>query len=109
LKAKRRYLTTDYVVGELIDSLYGAVPEAEAREFIGGLLAKADAGVLQLEHVSPVRFQRAWQLRQKYGDKPDISFVDFTSIAVMQELGVSDVFTGDVHFRQVNLGFRLVP
>lgn len=45
----------------------------------------------------------------KYHDKPDISFVDFTSMVVMQDLGIQDVFTGDAHFRQVNLGFRLVP
>jgi predicted nucleic acid-binding protein len=48
-------------------------------------------------------------MRQKYHDKPDISFVDFTSMVVMQDLGIVDVFTGDGHFHQVGLGFRLVP
>jgi hypothetical protein len=28
---------------------------------------------------------------------------------VMQDLGIVDVFTGDDHFRQVNLGFQLHP
>ena len=109
LKANRRYVTTDYVVGELIDYLYDATPEPQARDFIVRLLAKAGAGILQLVHVSPDGFQRAWQMRQKYDDKPDISFVDFTSMIVMQELGITDIFTGDAHFRKVNLGFRLVP
>jgi hypothetical protein len=35
--------------------------------------------------------------------------VDFTSMVVMQELGIAEVFSGDEHFVQVNLGFRLVP
>jgi uncharacterized protein len=48
-------------------------------------------------------------MRQKYHDKPDISFVDFTSMVVTQDLGITDVFTGDAHFQQVNLGFRLYP
>jgi predicted nucleic acid-binding protein len=48
-------------------------------------------------------------MRQKYNDKPDISFVDFTSMVVLPDLGITEVFTGDAHFRQVNLGFQLVP
>jgi hypothetical protein len=28
---------------------------------------------------------------------------------VMQDLAISDVFTGDRHFRDVNLGFQLHP
>ena len=109
LKTKRQYVTTDYVVGELIDYLYDATPEPQAREFIQRLLAKVDAGVLRLVHISPDDFQRAWQMRQKYDDKPDISFVDFTSMVVMQDLNLTDIFTGDAHFRQVDLDFRLVP
>jgi predicted nucleic acid-binding protein len=48
-------------------------------------------------------------MRQQYHDKPDISFVDFTSMVIMQDSGITDVFTGDAHFQQVNLGFRLHP
>ena len=109
LKKYRNYVTTDYVVGELIDYLYDATPEPQARDFIRALLAKANTKILQIVHVSPDYFHRAWDMRQKYDDKPDISFVDFTSMVVMQELGITDVFTGDDHFRQVNLGFRLSP
>ena len=109
LKSNRRYVTTDYVVGELIDYLYDATGAPQAREFIGRLLAKADSATLQLVHISLDHFQRAWQMRQKYEDKPDISFVDFTSMVVMKDLKISDVFTGDAHFRNVGLSFRLLP
>ena len=73
------------------------------------VLGKVDAGDYLLVHVSPAQFRNAWQLRQKYNDKPDISFVDFTSMVVMQDLQITDVFSGDSHFRQVNLGFQLHP
>jgi uncharacterized protein len=109
LKKNRRYVTTDAVLGELIDYLYDATAEPQARAFIRGLLGKANGGTLQLVHISPEHFQRAWQMRQKYHDKPDISFVDFTSMVVMQDLRITDVFTGDAHFKKVNLGFRLFP
>ena len=45
----------------------------------------------------------------KYRDRPDIGFVAFTSVVVMQELGISEIFSGDAHFEQVGLGFPLVP
>ena len=36
-------------------------------------------------------------------------FVDLTSMAVMLDRGITEVFTGDGHFLQVGLGFCLVP
>ncbi|HEV2947306.1 MAG TPA: hypothetical protein VGX70_08010 [Gemmataceae bacterium] len=109
LRAKHRYLTTDYVLGETITYLYPAIGAVSAQGFVNHLFTEADAGTYQLIHVSPQQFRRAWQMRQKYHDKPDISFVDFTSIVIMQDLGITEVFTGDAHFQQVGLGFRLLP
>jgi predicted nucleic acid-binding protein len=108
-RAGRRYVTTNFVLGELIAHLYRTLKPTQAQGFINTLLAEADAGTYLLVHVSPDQFRRAWDLRQKYHDKPDISFVDFTSMVVMQDLGILDVFTGDSHFQQVGLGFRLHP
>jgi len=108
-QAGRRYVTTDFVLSELIAHLYTTLTPAQAQAFINSLLAGPDAGTSELAHVSPEQFRRAWQMRQRYHDKPDISFVDFTSMVVMQDLGIREVFTGDTHFEQVGLGFRLVP
>jgi uncharacterized protein len=109
LKSRRRRVTSDWVIGEVINYLYSAAPVNESQRYIAGIFTAADAGTLQLTYVSPVQFRRAWRMRQKYDDKPEISFVDFTSMVVMKDLGITDVFTGDAHFRQVNLGFRLFP
>jgi len=48
-------------------------------------------------------------LRLTFRDKPDISFTDLTSIAVVQELKITDILTGDRHFVQAGLGFRTHP
>jgi predicted nucleic acid-binding protein len=108
-RRRQRYVTTDYVLGEAITYLYDALTAAQAQAFINSVLAAIDSGTYQLVHVSSQQFRGAWQMRQKYDDKPDISFVDFTSMIVMQDLGLTDVFTGDNHFRQVNRGFQLFP
>jgi predicted nucleic acid-binding protein len=80
----------------------------QAQGFLNALFAAVDAGTFHLVHMSANQFRRAWELRQKYQDKPDISFVDFTSLVVMQDLGIIEVFTGDAHFLQVGLGFKLL-
>ena len=73
------------------------------------MLAASETGVYRLERVSSERFAKAWLLRRQYADKPRISFVDFTSFVTMRDMGIRDVFSGDVHFAQVNLGFRMLP
>jgi len=82
-RARRHYVTSDYVLGEAITYLYDALSPAQAQGFINTVLAAADAGTFLLVHVSPTQFRRAWKMRQKYHDKPDISFVDLTSMVVM--------------------------
>jgi predicted nucleic acid-binding protein len=109
VREKRRYVTTDYVLSELITYLYGLGPIENAERFVNALLSSMDAGAYQLVSLSSDQFRRAWRMRQKYHDKPDISFVDFTSMIVMQDLGIHAVFSGDRHFLHVGLGFSLVP
>ncbi len=106
---RERYATTNLVLAESIGLIFRSTDFNRASKFFQGLIEffKLDQHVLI--HITPDHFDRAWQLRLKFNDKPDISFVDFTSMVVMQELGINTVFTGDRHFEQVNLGFQLVP
>ncbi len=106
--AGRQYVTTDYVLAELATQLFRSIHAAQADAFFGALLSAIDTDAYRLERITASRFTEAWRLRRVYADKPDISFVDLTSFAVMSELGVTDVFTGDAHFAQVNLGFQLL-
>jgi predicted nucleic acid-binding protein len=106
--SRRRYATTNFVLSEVIAHLYTTLTPEQAEAFVNAILAAVDGGMYQLVHVSADQFRRAWDLRRRYRDKPDISFVDFTSMVVMQELGITEVFTGDAHFLRVGLGFQLL-
>jgi predicted nucleic acid-binding protein len=108
-RARRRYVTTNFVLSELIAHLYTTLTAVQAQAFVNSLLATADSGHYLLVHVSSQQFRQAWEMRQRYSDKPNISFVDFTSMVVMQEFGIIEVFTGDAHFQHVGQGFQLVP
>ena len=108
-RQKRRYVTSDYVLTEFISTLFGVLPFGTARQFMANLFQAFQSGRHLMVFVTPTQFQRAYDLRLRYHDKPDISFVDLTSMIVMEDLGITDIFTGDAHFQQVNLGFRLFP
>lgn len=110
LRARRgRAYTTDFVLDEVATLLFRREPFSEAVRFIEGIFAAADLGSLNIERVTSQRFTEAWRLRKVYQDKPSISFTDLTSIAIMQELGITHVLTDDDHFVQVALGFSKVP
>ena len=103
------WVTTDYVLDETMTRLFAATPFASARRFTEGIFEASRQDFLDIEHVTPDRFSRAWQLRLRYRDKPQISFTDLTSFVVMRELGLQQVLTADAHFKQVGLGFIPLP
>jgi predicted nucleic acid-binding protein len=82
---------------------------AKARLFFDGIFEAARQGLLDIEHVTPERFIRAWRLRLRYRDKPRISFTDLTSFVVMREVGLREALTADAHFEQVGMGLARVP
>lgn len=108
-RQRRVYVTTDYVLSEMITLLFGVLHFDASQRFVSNLLQSFESGKHRLMFVSASGFERAWRMRERFRDKPDISFVDFTSMVVMQDLRITEVFTGDRHFEQVGLGFRLVP
>lgn len=109
VRERRQYVTSDFVLCELITFLYTVSLPDQAERFIETLMGKVADGTWILERITPHRFAGAWDLRRRLHDKPAISFTDLTSIIVMQELGITDIFSGDDHFNQVGLGLRLFP
>jgi predicted nucleic acid-binding protein len=98
--------TTNFVLDETISLLFRRRPFEEVARFTRGLLASPLIGI---EEITPERFRKAFDLRLMFRDKPDISFTDLTTMIVAQDLKVTDILTGDRHFIQAGLGFRLLP
>jgi predicted nucleic acid-binding protein len=106
---RETFVTSDFVLTEFINYLNSSVPATRAQAVIEALFSQVAARAITLVHVSPEQFQKAWELRKKYSDKPAISFTDFTSFVVMRDLSTTAVFPGDLHFQQVGMGFRILP
>ncbi len=102
-------VTSDYILDEVITSLFKSVNFDGAFRFVEALLSDVKAGRIRLERIDEDTFNYAWLLRNVYRDKPEISFTDLTSFVIMRELEISRAFTGDHHFEMVNLGFEIWP
>ncbi|MBW1959611.1 MAG: PIN domain-containing protein [Deltaproteobacteria bacterium] len=101
--------TSDYVLDETITLLFRRLPFKTAKESLENINKAIKEGYLQVEWVTPERFEKAKGRRIKYRDKPKISFTDLTSMVVMKELGIKDIITGDEHFEHIQMDFQIVP
>lgn len=108
-RESRPLYTSDYILDELITLLFRRERADTAEGFLAGLWNASDLGHLTIERITSRRFSTALELRRRYADKPDISFTDLTTMALMQELGCQQVVTADSHFSKVNMGFELLP
>jgi len=103
LEAGRILITTDFFVDETLTLIRFRLGLAAADTWWQQVDGSAR---LRWERVENGRFERARNLFFRYRDK-DVSFTDFTSIAVMRELRLKTVITTDGHFQQV--GFDVLP
>lgn len=94
-------VTTDHVIAETVTLLKarGGVHHALA---LGAALLSGT--IATLEEIDAARRKRAWQLFEKHQNLP-VGFVDCTSFATMEELGLDVVFGFDDDFRAA--GFTL--
>nr|HEV7955081.1 PIN domain-containing protein [Candidatus Acidoferrales bacterium] len=99
-------VTSDFVLNELLTILFSRISFEMASRFADSVLRSP---FITIERITPERFQKAWELRMKFSDKPRISFTDLTSMSAMNELGITDILTADKHFAQVGMNFRLLP
>ncbi len=106
---KRLIFTSDYILDETVTLLFRREVYADALRFITGILKSAEERFITIERISSDRFADAWKLRQRFQDKPGISFTDLTSMVVMKERHIKHVLTEDVHFQHVGMGFQIVP
>lgn len=100
LRARRRVVTTDYVIDETL-TLVKLRTEAKVALALLERIEQSDA--ILVEDISAARFQAAKALFRKHSDH-GYSFTDCTSFAVMRELKIIEALTTDAHF--VEAGFK---
>ena len=75
--------TTDYILDETLTLLFRRLPSHLAKEIVTFLDEATRKEYLNLERITPERFETAKGLRFRFLDKPKISFTDLTSMVVM--------------------------
>ncbi|VVB64279.1 PIN domain protein [uncultured archaeon] len=112
-KKKLKWFVSDYILDEAITQIFQDTCShdhkcsKEAYNFVNNIFESISNNWIVLEWINENRLDSARSLRDRFSDKPDISFTDLTSFVVMKELGIRNVFSGDGHFEKVNMGFNI--
>jgi len=99
-------ITSNFVLDETFTLLFQRRPFEDAWHFTSTVV---QSPFIDIQEVTAPRFSKTIELRKRFSDKPRISFTDLSSMAIMAELGITDILTADRHFTQVGLGFRALP
>ncbi len=93
------FVTTDLIVAETWALLGSHLGRAAALTFWGTLRATR----IPILTVDPVDLEAAWHIAQAFPDQP-FSFVDGSTFALMERLGIDEAFAFDTHFLVYRFG-----
>jgi predicted nucleic acid-binding protein len=99
-------VTSNFILDETFTLLFKRRPFEDAWHFTTDVVRSP---FIDIQEVTGARFSRTIALRKQFSDKPRISFTDLSTMAIMVELGITDILTADQHFTHVGLGFRALP
>jgi predicted nucleic acid-binding protein len=95
-RARRRFITTDYILDESATLLKARRQAQLLRAFWESVFASS---ACRVEWMTPETFAQTQRFFLKHGDRP-WSFTDCFSFCVMRARGLRDALSTDVHFRQ---------
>ena len=106
-RQRRRLVTTNYVITELVVLLSGHLhfPRQNVLKAVDALKTTA---LLDILYVDQSLDDEAWALLKARPDK-EWSLVDATSIVIMTQRGMTEALTTDHHFSQAGLIRLLAP
>ncbi len=99
-------ITSNFILDETFTLLFKRRPFKDAWLFTTNVV---QSPFIDIQEVTEARFFKTIEMRKQFLDKPNISFTDLSTMAIMVELGITDILTADRHFTQVGLGFRALP
>ena len=89
----RAFLTSNFIVAETYGLILLRLGRSKAIDYVRLLRL----GSTVVERITPEDEARAWEILVQYGDQ-NFSYVDATSFALMERLGILDAFAFDKHF-----------
>ena len=98
---------TNYILDETYTMLLNNAGYTPTLDFQRKLDIFIQEGVVEVIWITPEIAQQAWVIFERFNTDKQWSFSDCTSYVVMQEQGITDVFTFDHHFSQ--MGFNRLP
>ena len=98
-----QWVTTNWILSETVTLLRRRTNHAVAVRFLERVRSSQR---LKTVHIETPHEELAWVIFKRYADK-SFGFVDCTSFAVMETLGIDEAFSFDHHFRQ--FGFQMLP
>jgi len=108
VKTKSRLYTTDFILSETFTLLFKRMHTETALTALKDIEESIEGGYIELIRIDQERFKKSIELRRKLKDKPDISFVDISTMVVMKHVGIKKIITGDAHFQHVGFDFQLM-
>jgi predicted nucleic acid-binding protein len=99
-------ITSNFILDETFTLLFKRRPFEDAWHFTTSVVRSP---FIDIQEVTRARFSKTIELRKQFSDKPRISFTDLSTMAIMVELGVTDILTADRNFAHVGLGLRALP
>ncbi len=100
-------VVTNYILDEIYTLLLNNAGYTKTLDFQRTLEILIQEGVVELIWITPEVARQAWVIFERFNTDKQWSFTDCTSYVVMQEQGITDVFTFDRHFSQ--MGFNRLP
>jgi predicted nucleic acid-binding protein len=90
---RRAFVTSNFIVAETYGLILIRLGRGKAIDYVGFLRSGSTA----IKRITPEDEERAWEILAQYDDQ-DFSYVDATSFALMERLGILEVFAFDKHF-----------
>lgn len=97
-----RFVVTDYIVDETLTFLERVTRDHDLAVQVGDAILNSN--YVHMEQISHDTFNSSYQ---RFKANKGLSFTDCTSMEIMDRLGVTAVFTFDVHFKQS--GYASIP
>jgi len=108
-RRKTIIVTSEWVLQETGTLLFSRFPFTQSEKFFSSLLEAGEKELLSIMHINREDFYPIYSLRKKYRDKPQISFVDLSTIWLISELKIKAIITDDEHFHKIGLDLRILP